>query len=297
MNVQGGGAANPNYCGICQVVCTGPRDFQVHLQGQRHARRQAASVAAPLISSSGGSFCTLCNMHLPYSSAGSAAMAMNDHNRSAWHLERLKTRVLEDRRLHGPLFSDKAGLSISSLGPVTQLQGASETMRLTIGNASGSLRVLRGVWQLSHVPQVSQHLGEPHAPGDNRLVSTTRSYHPHVMLAHGHWVSLMPWPLLDWLPRIKPAWCLPIWPASQFADYTQAILIRSPEGITCSVVTVHTHPPPMVQVMLADKCGVCSTGRSVDLIPGSQLEVEVTAASQASSQQRPGLYGSIQLGR
>ena len=47
----------------------------------------------------------------------------------------------------------------------------------------------------------------------------------------------------------------------------------------------------MLQVTLADKCGVCSTGRSVDLIPGSQLEVEVTAASQASSQQRTRVVG------
>ena len=178
MHVQGGGGANPNYCSICQVVCTSPRDLQSHLQGQRHARRQAASVAAPLISSNGGCFCTLCNTHVMSSSMG-PAVAMNDHTRSSWHLERLKTRVLEDRRLHGPLFSDKAGLSISSLGPVTRLQGTSETLLLTISNASGSLRVLRGVWQLSHVPQVSHS----YAPaGDNRLVSPTQSYHPQCLL-------------------------------------------------------------------------------------------------------------------
>lgn len=154
LNMQGsrGSGANPNYCSICQVVCTGPRDFQVHLQGQRHSKRQAASAAAPLVSTAGGCFCTLCSIHIP---SGGPAAALHDHNRSPKHLQRLKTRVLEDRRLHGPLFSDKAGLSISSLGPVTQLQGASETLRLTISNASGSMRVLRGVWQLSHVTQVS----------------------------------------------------------------------------------------------------------------------------------------------
>lgn len=60
-------------------------------------------------------------------------------------------------------------------------------------------------------------------------------------------------------------------------------------------VAIHFCPPHVPQVTLADKCGVCSPGRSVDLIPGSQLEVQVTASSQVGWVQAGGVGGCVRL--
>ena len=146
--MQGDAPQNHFYCDTCQVVCGSHKVFMSHIMGKRHSKRQA-TLSAPKVQ--GESFCAICNVR------ATSDHLWRDHVRSSGHYTRIKTRVLEDSRITGPLYSQtKAGIhvSFSPQGSLSLLQGGTQTISLEIHNQSRELHRLRGVCQLSNVTQV-----------------------------------------------------------------------------------------------------------------------------------------------
>ena len=122
----------------------------MHLNGNKHQKRLIQAV----VIQSAGTDCFPCALCC---SRFDTPTGLEVHVRSSPHSIRLKTRVLEDARCTGSLYSlNKSGIQVEAEpeGTLNLLQGDRRSIRLTVKNLSSAVQTLRGVWQLSNVPQV-----------------------------------------------------------------------------------------------------------------------------------------------
>ena len=136
--------------------------MQVHLNGRKHMDRMTAASSIQSGTIGHSYSCALCCT--PFGTA----VGLQGHVRSRAHCVRLKTRVLEDTRCTGALYSlHKSGIRVKTVqeGAVNLLQGGSRTLVITVQNSSTTAQTLRGVWQLSNVPQVRGGVWQQGATG------------------------------------------------------------------------------------------------------------------------------------